>query len=111
MIEDYYKILDKNKELFENAHEIAKEIAIKARRLFKDCKVYITGSFARKEHKLSSDLDILIVSNEIPKKIEFRWYCNIVKALTEDPRVNIHLVNKEKFKELERLYSPRIEIL
>ncbi len=111
MIEEYYEILEKNKEFFDRAFEIAEQIAKKARELFDDCEVYIVGSFARGEHTLSSDLDILIVSKEIPKKIEFEWFSRIVKTLTDDPRVNIHLVNREKFGDVEKMYSPRIKIL
>jgi len=111
MIEEYYKILEKNKEFFEKAPEIAKDIAKKARKLFKDCEVYIVGSYAKGTHKLSSDLDILIVSDEIPEKIDFEWYSKVVKSLTDDFRINIHLVNKEKFSEVEKMYSPKIRVL
>jgi len=111
MIKEYYEILEKNKEFFDRAFEVAKRIAKKAKEIFDDCEVYIVGSFARGEHKLSSDLDILIVSKEIPKKIEFEWFSKIVKTLTDDHRVNIHLVNKEKFDEVEKMYSPRIRVL
>ena len=111
MIKEYYEILEKNKEFFDRAFEVAKRIAKKAKEIFDDCEVYIVGSFARDEHKLSSDLDILIVSKEIPKKIKFEWFSKIVKTLTDDHRVNIHLINKEKFDEVEKMYSPRIRIL
>ncbi|WP_307772164.1 MULTISPECIES: nucleotidyltransferase domain-containing protein [Archaeoglobus] len=40
----------------------------KARKILGDCEVFIVGSFARGEHTLSSDLDILIVSSKIPEK-------------------------------------------
>ena len=111
MIKEYYEILERNREFFDKAFEVAKRIAKKAKEIFDDCEVYIVGSFARGEHKLSSDLDILIVSKEIPKKIKFEWYSKIVKALTNDHRVNIHLINKEKFDEVEKMYFPRIKIL
>ena len=108
MIEEYYKMLEKNKEFFEKAFEIAKDVAKKARELFKDCEVYIVGSYAKGTHKLSSDLDILIVSDEIPEKMDFEWYSKVVKSLTDDCRINIHLVNKDKFGEVEKMYSPKI---
>jgi len=108
MIEEYYKMLEKNKEFFEKAFEITKDVAKKAREIFKDCEVYIVGSYAKGTHKLSSDLDILIVSDEIPEKMEFEWYSKVVKSLTDDYRINIHLVNKDKFGEVEKMYSPKI---
>jgi len=49
--------------------------------------------------------------SEILMKIKFEWYCNVVKELTDDPRINLHIVNKEGFKELEKIYFPRIKIL
>ncbi len=72
MIEEYYKMLEKNKEFFERAFEIAKDVAKKAREIFKDCEVYIVGSFAKGNYKLFSDLDVLIVSENIPEKAKLR---------------------------------------
>ena len=111
MIREYYDILEKNKEFFDRSFEIAGQIAKKAREIFDDCEVYIAGSFAREEHKLSSDLDILIESRDIPKKIEFEWFSKVAKTLTDDHRVNIYLINREKFREVEKMCSPRIRIL
>ncbi len=107
---NYYRKLKENEKFFAKAFEIAKEIKRKAEKLFEDCEVFIVGSFARKEHKLNSDLDLLIVSTKIPAKLNFEDYCRIVKALAEDDRINVHLVNKEKFEELRRLYEPMIRV-
>ncbi|RLI75883.1 nucleotidyltransferase domain-containing protein [Archaeoglobales archaeon] len=106
----YYRILKRNRELFNGAFEIAAKIKSRAEGVFKDCKVYIVGSFARNSYTLSSDLDILIVSDEVPEKFEFEWYSKIVKMLTDDERVNIHLWNRGKFKNVEKLYCPRIPV-
>lgn len=108
---NYFKLLEKNKELFENAIGIAKEIAIKAKEIFKDCEVYIIGSYAKKIHTLSSDLDILITSTEIPEKINFQWYYEIIKTLTKDHRINIHLLNKKKLRNYKKMYTPMIRIV
>jgi len=107
---EYYALLEKNKEFFEQAIDIALKIKEKARRLFGECEVYITGSYARGSYTLSSDLDILIVSDTIPEKLSFEWYSDVVKKLTDDWRVNLHLLNKERFKETERLYRPLMPV-
>lgn len=106
----YYEMLDKNEEFFSRAMEIAKEIKERARRIFDDCEVFIVGSYARGEHTLSSDLDILIISDKIPEKFDFEWYSSLVKSLTDDNRINIHPVNKKKFGEVERAYTLRISV-
>ncbi len=108
---EYYKLLEKNIEFFEKAIEIAEKVGEKAMELFDNCEVYVVGSYARKEHKLSSDLDVLVISEDIPRKYDFDWYFRIVKKLTDDHRINLHLLNREMFKEVERLYSPRIRII
>ncbi len=110
-MKEYFELLERNKEFFERALSMAREIAVKAKEIFGDCEVYIVGSFARKMHTLSSDLDILIVSSEIPEKIDFEWYVQIVKSLTEDHRVNIHLLNRRKLGNYRKMYSPMIKIL
>lgn len=91
MIKKYFEILKKNKDLFEKAEEIAKDIKRKAEDFFEDSEVYIVGSYARGDFTLSSDLDILIVSDKIPEKLDFEWYCTVVKKLTDDNRVNVHI--------------------
>lgn len=106
----YYKMLDKNEEFFSKAMEMAKEIKEKAIKIFDDCEVFVVGSYARGEHTLSSDLDILIVSDKVPEKFDFEWYSSLVKKLTDDNKINIHPVNREKFKKLERAYIPRISV-
>lgn len=100
----------KNREFFEKANEIALEIKDKAKKIFGDCKVYITGSYARGEHTLSSDLDILIVSERVPEKMSFEYYKGVVKELTDDYRINIHILGKKKFEELRGLYEPLIPV-
>lgn len=107
---EYYKMLEKNKEMFDNALSIAKEIKNRARKIFADCEVYIVGSYVKGTHTLSSDLDVLIVSDDIPEKMDFEWYRDTVKNLTDDHRINIHLLNKKKFKDLEKMYSPRLPV-
>lgn len=106
----YFEMLKKNEEFFSKAFEIAKDVKEKAKEILGDCEVYIIGSFARGEHTLSSDLDILIVSELIPEKPNFEKYCEIVREISEDPRINIHLLNKSKFEELKSFYGRRIEI-
>jgi len=61
-------------------------------------------------HTLSSDLDVLIVSSKVPEKINFEEYCSIVNFLTEDSRINIHLINREKFGEMRKYYEPMIGV-
>lgn len=58
----------------------------------------MVGSYAKGTYTLPSDLDILVVSDNIPEKLNFEWYKNTVKELTDDYRINIHLLNKKKFK-------------
>ncbi len=108
---EYFRLLEKNRKFFDNAMITARQVERRAKKIFDDCQVFIVGSFAEGRHKLSSDLDILIISQKIPEKFSFEWYCNIVKRLSDDNRVNIHLVNKRKFKEVKRLYWPRIEVV
>ncbi len=106
----YFEILDHNEEFFRKAEDIAKEIKRRAIKILGDCKVYIVGSYARGEHTLSSDLDVLIVSDSIPERYSFEWYFSVVRRLTEDPRVNVHLLNSKRLKELGALYRPMKEV-
>ncbi len=106
----YFEILRRNEEFFRRAENIAREIKKRASEVLGDCKVYIVGSYARGEHTLSSDLDVLIVSDAVPERYSFEWYASIVRTLTDDPRVNVHLLNPKRFGELMTLYRPMKEV-
>ncbi|HDI73518.1 MAG TPA: nucleotidyltransferase domain-containing protein, partial [Candidatus Korarchaeota archaeon] len=95
-----------NEEFFRRAEDIAEEIKRRASKVLGDCEVYIVGSYARGEHTLSSDLDVLIISDAIPERYSFEWYVSVVRNLTDDPRVNVHLLNPKRLRELEALYRP-----
>ncbi|MDI9646712.1 MAG: nucleotidyltransferase domain-containing protein [Archaeoglobales archaeon] len=107
---EYYRKLKENEKFFVKAFEIAESIKKKAEKLFGDCEVFIVGNFARGEHRLNSDLDLLIVSTKIPSKLNFEDYCKFVKTLTEDDRINIHLLNRKRFEEMKRFYEPMIRV-
>ncbi len=42
--------------------------------------------------------------------MDFEWYRDTVRDLTDDHRINIHLLNKKKFRDLEKMYSPRLPV-
>jgi len=42
---------------------------------------------------------LLLVSSKILIKLNFEDYCRIARLLSEDERINIHLLNREKFEE------------
>ena len=106
----YFEMLRRNEELFRRAEEVARRVKERAVEMFGECRVYIVGSYARGEHTLSSDLDILIVSDSIPERYSFEWYKSVVWKLTDDPRVNVHLLNPRKLREMEALYRPMREV-
>ncbi len=103
-------MLKEKEELFENALAVAEDIKRKAEKILGECDVYIAGSFAEGRHNLSSDLDILIVSGRIPEKFSFEWYADFVKRLTDNSWINIHPVNRHKFREVRRHYGKIIEV-
>lgn len=107
----YFEKLEERNKLFRRALEIAREIGERAEKLLGECEVYIVGSFARGEQKLSSDLDILIVSQGIPDKLEFEWYYRMVKRLSGYDGVNIHLLSPSSFKKFNNMYKERLKVL
>ncbi len=85
---------------------IAAEVKERAEKILGNCEVFIVGSYARGEYTLSSDLDILIVSDRIPERFSFKWYVELVRSLTDDERVNIHRC-VERDSKMSRKSTPR----
>ncbi|WP_456369268.1 nucleotidyltransferase domain-containing protein [Geoglobus sp.] len=101
----YYELLRKNEDFFRNAKMIAVEAKERAEKIFGECEVFMVGSYARGEHTLSSDLDILIVSDRIPERFSPEWCVELVRSLTDDERVNIHPVCIKRFRDVEKVYT------
>lgn len=107
----YFRMLNERSELFKRAFEIAERVGERAKELFGVCEVYLIGSFARGEHKLSSDLDILLVVPGVPDKLDFDWYMMILKELSCGEEVNLHILNPEAFKKSKGIYRNRIRVV
>jgi len=110
---EYFKKLEREGKIFEKAEEIAKIVKKRASTIFQDCKVFLCGSYVKGSYTLSSDLDILIVAENIPKRLRFEYYYATVKKLLKDlnfSKINIHLLNKEKFLKRKKIYEPLLEI-
>ena len=89
-------------EVFKNLNKYMQVIAETVKELDEDAEVYLFGSVAEGKHLLSSDIDVLVVTDESPGKvISMLWDRGI-----EDP-FEIHVVTKEMLE----LYKKRAKLL
>jgi len=103
------------KNYFKNWKKYAKQIKEKAEKILNDknLKVFVFGSVAEGKYNIgTSDIDIAIVSNKIPKGLE-RW--KLLSELKEDMDLanpfEIHLLTPELWKNwYERFIKRKIEI-
>ncbi len=93
-----YKILavqnQNAKKYFQNYKFYVKEIKKMLKENFKDVKVYVFGSVVRDDYRPDSDIDILIVSNEIPESLFEQAKIKVmIKKMFEDAPFEIHITN------------------
>ena len=64
----FYDILYERAEMVRRWRDYVERIADAARKVFPDASVYVFGSVVRGEAVGGSDIDILIISSNIPKR-------------------------------------------
>ncbi len=97
----YKKFWEERKEYFENYLEWAKRIKETTRELIgEDVKVIVFGSVVRKDWTPVSDIDVLIISDNLSKNWEEnRWLrTEIKKRISPFSPFQIHLATTEEFK-------------
>ena len=98
-----YKILteenQKAREYFENYIAHARKIKEIARKILTDASVLVFGSAVQQEYSPGSDIDILIISSEIPSDL-FSQAALKVKIKEKFPGApfEIHLVTPEEYE-------------
>jgi len=84
-------------EIFRNLDKYLKTIVEAVKTLDKTAEVYLFGSVAEGRHLLSSDIDVLVVTNLPPGEI----LSTLWKKGIKDP-FEIHVVTREMFKRYEK---------
>lgn len=100
-IEILKEIGEERKKFFENFKDYSLEIKNKANKLLKEVKVIVFGSTVKGSYNiLNSDIDILIISDNLPEKEEEREKIKIeIKSVL--PPFNpfqIHLATKKEYE-------------
>lgn len=102
----------KNQKYFKNYLKYARIIKRVAKKELKEVKVYVFGSIVKNTNLPSSDIDILIVSKNMPKKISdrSRIKAKIWKEIGIFSPFEIHLVNEEEFKWYEKSIDKKVMV-
>ncbi len=105
------KFVKEREEFFRNAEKYLKFLAKKTKSLLPDARIFVFGSYAKGEHDIYlSDIDVLIVSEEIKNKPALER-AKIIAKLREKIKsgyiFQIHLVSLEEFK----IYKKFIDVM
>ena len=97
---------------FRNYLLYAKEAAIVAKESLPDVKLYLFGSILRKEATPASDIDLLIFSEKMPKKLSERnkIKVKILKEIGFFSPFELHLVDKEEFEFYKKFIDKMKEV-
>jgi len=97
---------------FKNYSSYARKIAIMARESLPDVKVFLFGSVLKNEQTPSSDIDLLIFSEKMPKKLSERnrIKVKILKEVGFFSPFELHLVDKEEFEFYKKFIDKMKEV-
>lgn len=104
--------VERRKWYFENLDKVADMIRNILDKLFNSYEIYLFGSVAEGDHTMASDIDILIVSDEVPKQISKRSevIAKIYNTIGIDAPVEIHLVDSKGFQWYKRFMRKYIRL-
>ena len=80
-------------EVFKNLNKYLTILANTVKQIDEKAEIYVFGSVAEGKHFLSSDIDVLIVTNKSPAEVLKKLW----EAGVKDP-FEIHVATKEQFK-------------
>ena len=80
-------------EVFKNLQKYLKTLVRVVKELDEDAEVYLFGSVAEGKHTLSSDIDVLVVTNQPPGKV----LATLWESGIKDP-FEIHVITKNLLK-------------
>ena len=110
-MENYVDILIKRAEIVRNWREYMNSIVEAVKSVLPDSKIYVFGSVVKGESTGGSDVDILVVSERIPREnLERAWLKVKIEELSNLPPYHpfeFHLANREEaewyFKRIKEL--------
>ena len=94
-------------EYLRHYREVGSEVKRILKKFDPNVKVYVFGSVVRGRFTAASDIDILVVTNELSKKYEM-----MVEVYKEvEAPVEIHITTPEKYQSWYRKFIPSGEIV
>ncbi len=97
-------------EFFREPERYLKKIKEIAERYLKNPEVYVFGSFAENEHVLSSDIDVLIVSERVSPNDRVRIISDVYREFGYEHPFEIHICDSEGFEWYRRFAKRLIKI-
>ena len=100
LVEILLETQKRKREYFKNYEFYSRKIKEIAERILRDVKVIVFGSIVRNEYTPDSDIDILIISKNLPEDIEKRAEIrtSIKSTLDSFSPFQIHLATPEEFE-------------
>ncbi|MGB9717093.1 MAG: nucleotidyltransferase domain-containing protein [Thermoproteota archaeon] len=97
MFEQYVKLGRETLEYLEKYREVAASVKDIVKEDYKDAKVYVFGSVVSGRYTASSDIDVLIVSNEAVKEGAASLKARILQRMGPSVPVEIHVATQREF--------------
>ena len=92
------EIKKKNEKYFKNPKKYAKIIKKKAKEILGEVEVYLFGSIVRGDFGPDSDIDVLVVSENLNKEKIGEIKAQILRQIDFFAPFQIHLITKEEYE-------------
>lgn len=87
-----------NKKYFDRSLYYSKKIKAIARHFLKEVRVFLFGSVVKQKAGPNSDIDLLIVSPNVTRKLDMKIRVAIIKKIGSGTPFEIHIVKPEVYE-------------
>ncbi len=88
----------------ETVLKISNTYAVEVKKRFKDCKVFLFGSYAKELQHSESDIDIAVVLEDYPDKLDIMLELMRIRRKI-DSRIEPHPIRKSEFNQSDVITS------
>lgn len=106
------RAVERRRWYFENLDRLVEMIRSVLDRFFTSYEIYLFGSVAEGDYTMASDIDILVVTDEAPRRVSerSRIVMEVYKAIGLDAPVELHLVDREGFEWYRRFARKLVKL-
>lgn len=105
----YIEEAKKIEEIYGNLDNILRELKVLIKKYLSDSKIYLFGSVVRGKYTMSSDIDILVITEQ-KERVDLDRLKALIKKKFIDIPFQLHIVSNKEYEKWYKKFIPNTEL-